>query len=121
MQPMGRNQGPRPKPVPVVTDLEERRQLKALEATATPTATLEDERDRVDQAWEAWTMPQQSTQLEARQLVARHVDEAKSSLLAAGQLCADREDLISVHARVASVALEVDTLLSDLAGGGEAA
>ncbi len=79
-------------------------------------------RDRADRSLEALTGERPPfTEAEAKQAVARHVDEAKSSLLKAGQLCADRDDLISIHARVASVALEVETLLSDLAGGGAAA
>jgi hypothetical protein len=111
MRPLGRDN---------VVSLSEKRNRLAL--VETPTEVLEAEVDRVDASWERLAMPPELTPgAEAKQLVARHVDEAKSSLLKAGQLCADRDDLISVHARVASVALEVDTLLSDLAGGGEAA
>jgi len=88
----------------------------------TPDADLIAARERADRNLEALTGERAPfTPAEARQTVARHIDEARTKLLAAGQMCADRDDLRAIHARVASVALEVETLLSDLADTGSAA
>lgn len=110
-----------------VTDLSQKRaERKAgyekLAALETPDADLIAERDRVDSEWEAWTLKQAPlTEKEAREKVARRVDDAKSQLLKAGQLCADRDDLRGIHARLAYLALEVAALSSDLADLGGAA
>lgn len=108
-----------------ITNLADKRRERAgfdkLAVLETPDADLIAERERMDEVWAKAAGERPPLTDEAKQLIARHVDEARSSLLAASQLCMDRDDLISIHARVASVALEVETLLSDLAGGGEAA
>jgi len=82
---------------------------------------LQAEVDRIDQAWEAWTLKRAPvTEGEARQKVARYVDEARASLMKA-LAAADHPDLEGLHPRVALVALEADKLQSDLADEGSAA
>ena len=83
----------------------------------TPEAELVAERDRVDKAWELWSMPRppaEGSVEEAKQTIARRVDAARAELTEALKV-ADRDDLADLHPRVALVALEADKLLSDLA------
>jgi hypothetical protein len=71
--------------------------------------------DRIDAAWEAWTSKKAPlTEGEARQKIARYVDEARAALMKALDV-ADHPDLEGLHPRVALVALEADKLQSDLA------
>jgi hypothetical protein len=84
-------------------------------------AELQAEVDRIDQAWEAWTLKRAPvTDEEARQKVARHVDDARAQLMAALKVVNDA-DLSDLRPRVALVALEADKLQQDLADEGSAA
>lgn len=79
---------------------------------------------RIDQAWELMAMPrtkpEQPATADPRQVVARHVDEARAQLMAALKVVNDA-DLSDLRPRVALVALEADKLQSDLADLGGAA
>jgi hypothetical protein len=112
--PMGRNQGPRPKPVPAVADLSEKRERKALEATETPDSDLFEELNRIDLMGERFLSP--SPERKALNDVARSLDVSRESLVEA-MSAADEGELSGIHMRLASIVAEVDSLASDLAGG----
>jgi hypothetical protein len=98
----------------VVTDLSERRQLKALEATETPTSDLQEELNRVDLMGERFLSP--SPERKALNDIARNLSVAREPLQEAKE-AADPEEMSGVHMRLASIVAEVDSLASDLAGG----
>lgn len=130
MQPMGRNQGPRPKPVPLseptsITERIPRREAErklagdpertsALEATATSDATLEEELNRINLMGERFLSP--SPERKALNDVAKSLDEAREYLVDS-MSAADKGELSGIHMRLASIVAEVDSLASDLAGG----
>jgi hypothetical protein len=111
------DQGPRPRSVreePKVTDLIERRERKALEATETPDSDLYEELNRIDLMGERFLSP--SPERKALNEVARSLDTSREWLIDAMNV-ADKGELSGIHMRLASIVAEVDSLASDLAGG----